>query len=88
MDRAISFEEACRTYVHRFTMDHVPAWAQRPMQNGNYAAPQFSSDREWYDNTNFPGENHVSRRSKYCETNNHTFPLGKFLTLPYRKGRR
>jgi hypothetical protein len=43
-----SFEQAKAQYVHRFTMEHGAA------PNGQYYAPQFASDQEWYDHTQFP----------------------------------
>lgn len=82
MQRAITFEEAKRLYVHRFTLEHVPVWARKPRPNGTFYAPQFRSDAEWYANTLFPGEGYVSRRSRYCETSGQTWPLGQALTAP------
>lgn len=86
MTKRPSFEQACRMYVHRFTMENVPSWASRPC-GGKYYAPQFASDREWYDNTKFPGEpDHFLVDSLYCYTRNQTWPLGEWLHKPYRKG--
>jgi hypothetical protein len=85
-----TFERAKAQYVHRYTMEHVPAWtAQINANNGKYYAPQFRTDREWYDNTVFPGEPGHSeyriRKSEYCETRNQTWPLGQWLDRPYKK---
>lgn len=93
MRRTISFERACAQYVHRYTMDHVPAWAmERPdaQRNGDpiradYYAPQFASDREWYDNTLFHGESELATRG-HCYTSGQAWPLGHWLDKPYRKG--
>lgn len=80
-----SFEKACGTYVHRFTMDHVPAWAKEIRVGGDYYAPQFRSDREWYENTLFPGEpGHFGDRHS-CYTNNQTWPVGKSLQKPFTR---
>jgi hypothetical protein len=82
-ERVISFEEACRRYVHRYTMEYVPAWATREC-GVVYAAPQYRTDREWYDNTLFPGEGDVPRRSRFSRSIRQTWPLGKTLDAPYR----
>lgn len=88
-DRKISFGEARRQYVHRYTIEHVPAWARRPAPNGKHYAPQFRSDLEWYDNTLFPGEDgHPfpdSRRGD-CYTTGQTWPLGQWLDEPFKGG--
>lgn len=79
-----TFEHACRTYVNRFTMEHVPEWARKqPKDHGGtatwYYAPQYRSDREWYDNTSFPGEpDHIGRITE-CWSRNATWPLGQRL---------
>lgn len=83
--RKISFQDACRKYTNRFTMEHVPSWAKHPASNGKYYAPQYSSDREWYESTIFPGEGNIHPRSKYCESTNQTWPLGQWLANPYTK---
>lgn len=89
-DRVISFEEAKRRYPHRFTMEHVPAWAREtPRVHGGtlnkFYAPAHRTDREWYDNTLFPGEGFVGKREKHCFVVRHSFPLGMFLDQPYRR---
>lgn len=90
--RPISFEEACRRYVHRFTMEHVPAWATLPRpvlqtKDKRYYAPQFRSDREWYDATRFKGEEGWFGRGNDCYTTGQTWPLGQGLDAPYQKVR-
>ena len=82
----ISFEDAKTLYVHRFTMEHVPAWAKKPLQSGSFPAPHFRTDREWYDNTKFPDERPVRPGTKGCYTTGHTFPLGQYLDAPYLGG--
>lgn len=86
--RPITLKEAKRRYVHRYTLEHVPLWgvgAVTHAPNGLYYAPQYATDQEWYDNTSFPGENGSSRRAKYCESRNQSWPLGQWLDAPYRK---
>jgi hypothetical protein len=82
-----TFETALRRYVHRFTMEHVPGWARFLAPGGQYYAPQFGSDREWYDNTLFPGEpgNPHVPGSGACYTTGQTWPLGKWLDKPFRR---
>lgn len=87
---AMPFEEACRSFVHRFTMEHVPGWARKPLPNGKFYAPQYSNDREWYKNTKFYGyrinDRGEARRiggRRYCNSTNQTWPLGKELNEVY-----
>lgn len=85
MKRKVSFEQAKAQYVHRFTADFVPNWARQQRDDGTYYAPQFASDREWYENTRFHGEEgHIGKRNE-CYTTGQTWPLGKALTAPYRR---
>jgi hypothetical protein len=77
----IPFEQAKATYVHRFTIEHVPSWALKPMDNGKFYAPQYSSDKEWYDNTEFPPQNGLR---KYCTSINQSWPLGQLLDAPFK----
>ena len=80
-----TFEQACRQYVHRFTMEHVPGWALNPL-GGKYYAPQFATDREWYVNTKFPGEPDHLGFSDGCYTTGQGWPLGHWLEHPFRRG--
>lgn len=90
METRPAFEEACARFVHRFTMEHVPAWSQsRPCDHGGtetrYYAPQFRSDREWYEATRFHGEDgHYGKRDE-CTTSGQTWPLGMWLDKPYKR---
>jgi hypothetical protein len=86
MTRAVSFEQACSRYVHRYTVEHIPAWSREPC-NGKYYAPQFRSDREWYENTKFYGENEVATK-KHCYTSGQTWPLGQWLDQPFSRAKR
>ncbi len=90
MKKRPTFEQACAAYVHRYTMDHVPQWARRrPIDDGGtetrYYAPQYASDREWYDNTLFNGDvgYPYGKRSTDCFSTGATWPLGKWLKRPY-----
>lgn len=79
-----SFADACRMYVHRHTMEHVPEWAREQRPDGTYYAPQYRTDREWYDRTKFPGEpEHIGDR-KHCYSSDQTWPFGTSLNQPYR----
>jgi len=93
MTRKLSFEKACAQFVHRYTMDHVPAWALKhpdaqrngdPVRPGWYA-PQFASDREWYENTKFKGEPGYLGVAGDCYTSGQTWPLGQWLHEPFKK---
>jgi hypothetical protein len=72
MNRKITFEQAKAQYIHRFTMDHTPAWAR----DTEYK-PHYASDREWYENTVFPGEKGIHGNSKHCYSSNQSWPLGR-----------
>jgi hypothetical protein len=90
MKRKISFEQAKARYLHRFTMEHVPAWASSYCTFAGarkYYAPQFRTDREWYDATKFKGEKGWHGISDDCYTTGQTWPLGEWLDAPYQRGR-
>jgi hypothetical protein len=91
MKRKLSFERACRTYVNRYTMEHIPQWATKGcVASGQlrHYAPQFRTDREWYDNTRFPGESGHHGIGTDCYTSGQTWPLGKWLDAPYSAPKR
>lgn len=78
-----TFAHACAVYVHRYTMEHKPAWARGVRSDGLFYAPHYSSDLEWYDNTSFPGEgNHIGRITS-CFSRNASWPLGQSLTKEF-----
>lgn len=83
MKRSISFTQAKRDYPNRYTMEHKPAWANMPCGNGKYYAPQYRTDREWYENTAFPGENGIEPDETACYTIVQTWPLGQWLDAPF-----
>jgi len=83
MTKQITFTEAKAQYVHRYTMDYVPTWALKPANNGKYYAPQYASDKEWFENTKFPPDPMCYKSN--CYTTNQTWPLGQWLDEPYRK---
>ncbi len=87
MKRAITLEQARSQYVHRYTMEHIPAWARKPCEgNGKFYAPQYRSDAEWYANTYFPGEPElVGDDGTHCQSFNQTWPLGQWLDAPYQR---
>ena len=76
-----TFEQAKRLFPHRFTVEQVPSWAKRP-DNGRWYAPQFATDREWYNNTLFNGESDLAGRH-HCYTSNQSWPLGEWLDRRY-----
>ena len=82
-----SFTLACARYVNRFTVDHIPCWSTLQAPGGKFYAPQFASDREWFDNTKFPGEKGYPFEGSIdfteCYTTGQTWPLGKWLDAPF-----
>ena len=81
MKRPITFEQAKAQYIHRYTMEHVPAWAKRRSGNGKFYAPQFRTDAEWYENAKFDGESDLADK-EYCHVSGETWPLGQWLDAP------
>src|SRR5215467_8274189 len=84
--RKLTFEQATPRYIHRFTCDHVPAWALLRRVDGTFYAPQYASDRQWYDHTKFNGEAGYFGVANDCYSTGQTWPLGVALSAPYRKG--
>lgn len=81
--RKLSLAKAQAQYVHRYTMEHKPTWAELP-HNGRYCAPQYRSDQEWYDHTLFPGERgHPFPGEDSCYSTGATWPMGTWLDKPY-----
>ncbi len=80
-----TLEQACSRFVHRYTMEHIPAWSRRPAPNGRHYAPQFRSDCEWYENTLFPGDFGYLGIAPDCYTWNQTWPLGQWLDKPFTR---
>lgn len=81
--KTLSFEDAKRQYVHRFTMEHVPAWSQEQRHDGSYYAPNYRTDLEWYKATSFPPYQDFPRDT-YCQSQGQTWPLGTRLDKPYK----
>ena len=83
----LTFEQACRRYPHRYTVQHVPVWARAPLtlQDGSvgYYRPQHATCREWYESTSFPGDpEHKARggdRNSCISTP--SWPMGKGFTV-------
>lgn len=80
-----TFEQAKTQYVHRYTLDHVPAWAQDAAPNGKYYAPGFASDLEWYNATLFPGDPGHVYGPGYCMARGQSWPLGQWLDAPMNR---
>lgn len=64
-------EEAKRLYVHRFTGEHKPFWATRPMPSGAPYPLQFADDADWLAHTHFEitKKGEFSRRVMHCQSN-------------------
>lgn len=81
--KAISFAQAKRMYPHRYTLEHVPAWASKPCEgNGKFYAPQYKSDLEWYERTEFPSP---SSKEDHCVSAHQSWPCGLWLDKPFKK---
>ena len=78
----MTLDEAKRTYVHRYTMEHIPEWAKKLCKGtGKYYAPQYWTDFEWYYNTIFPPNSPISDTD--CYSSNQSWPLGHWLDAPF-----
>lgn len=86
MARPLTLKQAQASYPHRFTMEHVPAWALHRRSDGTYYAPHYRSDQEWYERTKFPGEAGIHPSVRHCQSDDNTWPLGKALDKPYSIG--
>jgi hypothetical protein len=55
-------------YVHRFTGDHIPAWATKPRPDGSSYPLQFANDAEWLANSRFAVRRcgRLDQRVKQC----------------------
>jgi hypothetical protein len=71
-------KDALNRFIHRFTGDHKPLWANKPMNNGKAYPLQFKDDTEWLNNTMFTVRNDgkLANNVHYCQSNP-TFPNGK-----------
>lgn len=73
--------EALSAFVHRYTRDHVPAWARtadpKAFPNGVYPV-KFASDADWLANTMFAvtRKGLLDKRVKHCESSP-TWPDGE-----------
>jgi hypothetical protein len=86
MKRPLTFAQAKAQFVHRYTAEHIPGWARKPAPNGKFYAPQFQTDREWYDATKFrqevPGAAGLRKSAldrMDCYTTGQTWPRGQWL---------
>jgi len=81
----MTYEQAINVYIHRYTMEHVPRWADKPAPNGKFYAPQFASDREWFEHTLFPPHHPLGRKETSCYTSGQTWPLGQWLDTRFQR---
>lgn len=71
-------ERVLRAFAHRFTRDHKPAWANKPLSSGKFCRVQFASDTEWLANTQFAirkSDGRLDMRVKAC-ISHPTWPEG------------
>jgi len=59
-----------RAYVHRYTREHRPTWANQPRPDGTPYPVHFASDAEWLRNTTFQvtKSGRLDQRVKCCES--------------------
>jgi hypothetical protein len=58
-------------FAHRYTKEHIPAWARQPRPDGSTYPVQFSSDQDWLEHSRFAvtSTGKLDGRVKYCESN-------------------
>lgn len=63
------------SFVHRYTGDHKPQWAQKEWKDGKPYPLHFASDEEWLTHTEFRTRNdgRLDGRAKFC-LSRPTFP--------------
>lgn len=66
-------------------MQHVPRWARIAAPNGNFYAPQYATDTEWYANTLFNRESDLADATT-CYSHSQSWPLGQWLDEPFNGG--
>ena len=70
-------------FVHRFTKQHRPHWANRPWKNGQTYPVQFASDEDWLANSYFAvcKDGSLSEGTAFCESHP-TWPDNPELRKP------
>ncbi len=84
-------QAALSAYVHRYTVEHVPAWSRQAAPNGRHYAPQYRTDSEWLAKTRFPiveDRNGIrlksgQSRNSDCESSDPSWPYGQWLDRPF-----
>jgi hypothetical protein len=59
-----------RAYVHRFTGEHKPNWANGTWKDGKPYPLQFKNDKDWLENTQFRifPNGKLNKNARYCES--------------------
>lgn len=69
-------------YVHRFTGDHRPTWANKPRPDGVPYEPQFATDSDWLAAYSFPFkvDGTLASRPGHCTPTSEKNPTQQSLT--------
>jgi hypothetical protein len=61
---------ALARFIYRFTGEHCPEWARKPMPNGTAYPVHFATDAEWLANSSFDvtASGRLSKRHGFCES--------------------
>ena len=68
---AVDQQKALAAYVHRYTKDHRPTWAQHDVwKDGKPYPVQCASDRDWLENTRFlvRSNGRLDHRARFCSS--------------------
>lgn len=71
-------QKALAKFVHRFTGDHYPQWANVGRRDGRLLYPlQFKNDNDWLEHTYFwvRNDGKLSEKHRYCDSHP-TWPNG------------
>jgi hypothetical protein len=76
-------QDALRRFVHRFTRDHRPRWADDRTSDGQAYRVQFAGDADWLANSLFAVtvNGHLDKRKTHC-TSYPTWPDHPELRKP------
>lgn len=58
------------SFVHRFTGNHIPAWARGKRPDGTAYPLQFANDTDWLANSSFlvRANGRLDNRARFCQS--------------------
>lgn len=68
---AAQVKQVKAAFVHRFTGEHVPAWAKQPRPDGTAYEPMYATDADWIADKAF----YVHKDGQIASTPHHCEPV-------------